>query len=170
MIALFNKYFLTPTTDECVLKLSLDDFTNHPSVLAIKWIARLRSTFHSTQSVYLVLLYLLQIWTLWNLLAQMDYGQNCPAPVIAGPQKSSSGLKRVNMVNYGEGMKDGKFLSSVKQMWKWNDQDVTSVGGTIKKSDSLTGIEPMTSQTSRGRSIHLSEGELMESETIHLFQ
>ena len=132
MIALFNKYFSTPSTDECVLKLSLDDFTNHPSVLAIKWIARLRSTFHSTQSEYLVLLYLLQIWTLWHLLAQMDYGQNCPAPVIAGPQQSSSCLKRVNMVNYGERMKDGKFLSSVKQMWKWNDKDVTSVSGTKK--------------------------------------
>ena len=36
MIALFNKYFSTPSIDECVLELSLDDFMNFSRVLAIK--------------------------------------------------------------------------------------------------------------------------------------
>lgn len=36
MIALFNKYFLTPSIDKCVLELSLDDLMNYPRVLAIK--------------------------------------------------------------------------------------------------------------------------------------
>ena len=36
MIALFNKYFSTPSIDECVRELSLDDFMNYPRVLAIK--------------------------------------------------------------------------------------------------------------------------------------
>ena len=34
--ALFNKYFTTPSIDECLLLLSVDDFMNHPSVLTIK--------------------------------------------------------------------------------------------------------------------------------------
>ena len=34
--ALFNKYFTTPSIDECLLQLSVDDFMNHPSVLTIK--------------------------------------------------------------------------------------------------------------------------------------
>ena len=40
--------------------------------------------------------------------------------------------------------------------------------GTKKKSKSLTGFEPMTSQTPGGRFIHSSYGELMESEAIIL--
>ena len=51
-------------------------------------------------------------------------------------------------------------------MWKWNDQHATSVGQK-KKSESPTGLEPMTSQTLGGRSIHLSYGELMEREAIY---
>ena len=39
--------------------------------------------------------------------------------------------------------------------------------GAKKKSESLTGFEPMTSQTPGGLSIHLSYGELMESEAIY---
>ena len=38
---------------------------------------------------------------------------------------------------------------------------------TKNKSESPTGFEPMTSQTPGGRSIHLSYGELMESEAIN---
>ena len=34
--ALFNKYFTTPSIDECLLQLSVDDFMNHASVLTIK--------------------------------------------------------------------------------------------------------------------------------------
>ena len=34
--ALFNKYFTTPSIDECLLQLSVDDVMNHPSVLTIK--------------------------------------------------------------------------------------------------------------------------------------
>lgn len=34
--ALFNNDFATPSIDECTLKLPLDDFANHPSVLVIK--------------------------------------------------------------------------------------------------------------------------------------
>ena len=34
----------------------------------------------------------------------------------------------------GERMKDGKFISSVKQMWKWINQHVTSVGQRKKLS------------------------------------
>ena len=49
-------------------------------------------------------------------------------------------------------------------MWKWINH-VTSVGQ--EKSESLTGLEPMTSQTLGGCSIHLSYGELMESEAIY---
>ena len=36
-----------------------------------------------------------------------------------------------------------------------------------KKIKSLTGFEPMTSQTLGGRFIHSSYGELMESEAIY---
>ena len=43
-----------------------------------------------------------------------------------------------------------------------NDQHVMSVTGTKKKSVSLTGFKPLTSQTLGERSIHLSYGELME--------
>ena len=35
-----------------------------------------------------------------------------------------------------------------------------------EKSESQTEFEPMTSQTPGGRSIHLSYGELVESEAI----
>ena len=38
--------------------------------------------------------------------------------------------------------------------------------GTNEKSEFPTGFEPITSQTPGGRSIHLSYGELMESEAI----
>ena len=44
-------------------------------------------------------------------------------------------------------------------MWKWKCHE----HGTQKKSESLKGFEPMTSQTLGGRSIHLSYGELMET-------
>ena len=36
-----------------------------------------------------------------------------------------------------------------------------------EKSESLTGFEPITSQTPGGNSIHLSYGELMESKAIY---
>ena len=39
--------------------------------------------------------------------------------------------------------------------------------GTINKSEPPTGFEPITSQTPGGRSIHLSYGELMDSEAIY---
>ena len=39
--------------------------------------------------------------------------------------------------------------------------------GEKKKFESPLGFEPMTSQTLGGHSIHLSYGELMESEAIY---
>ena len=39
--------------------------------------------------------------------------------------------------------------------------------GTKKKSESPTEFDPMASQTPGGRSVHLSYGELMESEAIY---
>ena len=60
------------------------------------------------------------------------------------------------MVNFKLGEKDVKM--------KWS---ACHERGTKKKSESPTGLEPMTSQTLGGRSIHLSYGELMKREAIY---
>ena len=74
---------------------------------------------------------------------------------------------RISSSLCGERMKDGKFLSSVKQMWKWINQHVTSVGQ--KKSESPTGFEPMISQNT-GRALYPLELRRMYGERGHILK
>ena len=59
-------------------------------------------------------------------------------------------ISNVEFVLYGEEWKMVNFKLG-EQMWRWNNQHVTSVGQR-KKSESSTGFEPMTSQTPDVRS------------------
>ena len=61
-------------------------------------------------------------------------------------------ISNVEFVLYGEEWKMVNFKLG-EQMWRWNNQHVSSVGQR-KKSESSTGFEPMTSQTPGVRSIH----------------
>ena len=61
-----------------------------------------------------------------------------------------------------ERMKDRLHETNTKIKWSASHER-----GTKKKSVSLTGFKPMTTQTLGERSIHLSYGELLESEAIY---